>query len=324
MCSPACLSPAVASVCHSSAFIILSLARARSISAMVLSVTERIWLIEHVFRAQGKFTEQVKEDFATQFPDTEVPHRNAVNRLVTKFRDTGTVADAPRSGRPTILTEDKVEEVADVMANNPRTSVRRCQQAVDLSYGSVRTALKVNLSMKAYKISCVHKLHDDDTDKRLAYCRWFDNFIQTQGEGILDDTFYSDEAWFHLSGYVNSQNSRYWASENPHQYHETPLHSQKIGVWCAMSRRRIIGPLFFTETINSERYLDLIIDPFLAQLNRQEKQAGFFQQDGATAHTSRLSINRLREVFGERLISRNIWPPRSPDLTPPDFFFGVL
>jgi hypothetical protein len=25
------------------------------------------------------------------------------------------------------------------------------------------------------------------------------------------------------------------------------------------------------------------------------------------------------EIFGERVISRNVWPPRSPDLTPPDF-----
>jgi hypothetical protein len=28
----------------------------------------------------------------------------------------------------------------------------------------------------------------------------------------------------------------------------------------------------------------------------------------------------LNEFFGERVISRNLWPPRSPDLTPPDFY----
>ena len=26
------------------------------------------------------------------------------------------------------------------------------------------------------------------------------------------------------------------------------------------------------------------------------------------------------EVFGDRVISRGLWPPRSPDLTPPDFY----
>ena len=26
------------------------------------------------------------------------------------------------------------------------------------------------------------------------------------------------------------------------------------------------------------------------------------------------------EVFGDRVISHGLWPPRSPDLTPPDFY----
>jgi hypothetical protein len=28
----------------------------------------------------------------------------------------------------------------------------------------------------------------------------------------------------------------------------------------------------------------------------------------------------LRYVFGERIISKDIWPPRSPDLTPLDYY----
>jgi hypothetical protein len=38
----------------------------------------------------------------------------------------------------------------------------------------------------------------------------------------LDYTWFSDEAWFHLSGYVNSQNTRLCASENPHALFEEP------------------------------------------------------------------------------------------------------
>jgi hypothetical protein len=29
----------------------------------------------------------------------------------------------------------------------------------------------------------------------------------------------------------------------------------------------------------------------------------------------------LDDVFADRIISKTIWPPRSPDLSPPDFFF---
>ena len=48
------------------------------------------------------------------------------------------------------------------------------------------------------------------------------------------------------------------------------------------------------------------------------------KQDGATAHTSRVSMSVLRERFPERLISIRgdlEWPARSPDLSPCDFFF---
>jgi hypothetical protein len=47
---------------------------------------------------------------------------------------------------------------------------------------------------------------------------------------------FTDEAWIHLSGFVNLQNSGLWSSENPHAFLESPLHAQKIGVWIGISR----------------------------------------------------------------------------------------
>jgi hypothetical protein len=41
----------------------------------------------------------------------------------------------------------------------------------------------------------------------------------------------SDEAHFHLSGYINKQNFRYWSDNNPMQLHEKPFHSEKVTVW---------------------------------------------------------------------------------------------
>jgi hypothetical protein len=65
--------------------------------------------------------------------------------------------------------------------------------------------------------------------------------------------FYTDEAWCHLSGYVNSQNNRYWSAENQHSVHKVPFHDVKIGVWCAISAHRIIGPVFFRELTEEEK-----------------------------------------------------------------------
>ncbi|GFW25251.1 transposable element Tc3 transposase [Trichonephila clavipes] len=49
----------------------------------------------------------------------------------------------------------------------------------------------------------------------------------------------------------------------------------------------------------------------------------WFQQDGATCHTARATIDLLKDTFGDRLISRFgpvNWPPRSCDLIPLDYF----
>jgi hypothetical protein len=67
------------------------------------------------------------------------------------------------------------------------------------------------------------------------------------------------------------------------------------------------------------------IDQFVATLTEEEVFHGWFQQDNAPAHTAQATLQQLQMYFGERVISRGLWPTRSPDLTPPDYFlWGFL
>jgi hypothetical protein len=60
--------------------------------------------------------------------------------------------------------------------------------------------------------------------------------------------FFTDEAWFYMNGRVNTQNDRYWSTENPHLLHEISHHDVKVGVWCALNARRIIDlRVFWTQ-----------------------------------------------------------------------------
>ena len=54
----------------------------------------------------------------------------------------------------------------------------------------------------------------------------------------------SDEAHFHLVGYVNEQNCRILGSENPIMIIEKPLYLQRVTVWCSFWAEWIIGPHF--------------------------------------------------------------------------------
>ncbi|GFV12265.1 hypothetical protein TNCV_1537611 [Trichonephila clavipes] len=52
---------------------------------------------------------------------------------------------------------------------------------------------------------------------------------------LIDHNFQlGDEVHFWLNGYVNKQNCRIWSEANPQVYVETPLHPEKLTVWCAL------------------------------------------------------------------------------------------
>jgi hypothetical protein len=138
----------------------------------------------------------------------------------------------------------------------------------------------------------------------------------------------SDEAHFHLSGYVNKQNFLYWAANNPRQLHERSLHSKHVTVWCAVADFGPIGPYFFKEdvetvTVTSGSYVQMLRIFLEPKLKERGNPAVWFQHDDGTAHTARGSMGVLRKMFPRRLISLRgdiPWPARSPDLAACDFF----
>ncbi len=73
-----------------------------------------------------------------------------------------------------------------------------------------------------------------------------------------------------------------------------------------------------------ENHGEMISNFFIPELlqSGMDMSEQYFQQDGATPHTARESVQLLRTHFDNQLITNPHWPPRSPDLTPPDFFCG--
>jgi ribonucleotide reductase beta subunit family protein with ferritin-like domain len=95
--------------------------------------------------------------------------------------------------------------------------------------------------------------------------------------------------------------------------------TRNLGVWVAVSRWRIVGPLFFEETVKSKRYCSMLHD-FFSVLEEDEITYSWFQQLGATAYTANNFMKLLNEIFREHVISRNLWSPCLSDLTPPYFY----
>ncbi|GFW39052.1 uncharacterized protein TNCV_1830441 [Trichonephila clavipes] len=76
-------------------------------------------------------------------------------------------------------------------------------------------------------------IHQNDHQARRRFVEWAQNEI-TVVPDFHKRILFSDEAHFWLNDYVNKQNCRIWSEANPQVYVETPLHPEKLTVWCAL------------------------------------------------------------------------------------------
>lgn len=292
-----------------------------------MEIAERVELVE-LYYINGCSVTQCLRKFRAVHGIHAGPSEQAVRNLVKKFKETGSLHDAPRSGGPrTARTEQNITAVAMDVAANPSTSIRRRAQGLGLSRATLHRILIEDLGMHAYKIQLTQQLKPADHRKRRDFVKWFKSRRQGNPD-FPTKVVYSDEAHFYLNGTVNKQNCRIWATENPHAIHQQPLHDSKTTVWCGFWAGGVIGPFFFDETVNGDRYREMLTKFLWPKLNELDLDNMWFQQDGATSHTARDTIELLKQMFGERVISKNAdvpWPPRSCDLTPLDFFlWGFL
>ncbi|GFX99999.1 hypothetical protein TNCV_1340981 [Trichonephila clavipes] len=76
-------------------------------------------------------------------------------------------------------------------------------------------------------------LHFKYDQARRRFVEWAQNEIAVVPD-FHKRILFSDEAHFWLNGYVNKQNCRIWSEVDPQVYVETPLHPEKLTVWCAL------------------------------------------------------------------------------------------
>lgn len=253
----------------------------------------------------------------------------AISKLIQKFETTFSLHDMPKPGRPSTIDADKVDAVKQShlnQANNNnigKSSLKQCERDTGICYSTVRKITKEHLNYKKFKPRFVHELQDGDPDHRLEFVDLF----FTRLLPVLDDILWTDEAHFHLSGELSTLSGYLWAPENPNMTISRPLHSQRMTVAVAFSSKFLLPPYFFPygQPIRKEQYVEMVRDHIIPNLKAKRKfRKTYFMQDGATPHTARYTIDFLKDNFGDRVISRTFdlfWPPRSPDLTPCDFWF---
>lgn len=299
--------------------------------APTLSLQDKIELVL-ICGDHYRSTREAAEIFNGRHPGRNVCF-TAVAKVLKKFKNTGSVENryikTPHT-RPVTSKEENVYNVVLNVTETPRVSTRVISDNTEVTKTSVRRILKKN-NFRPYKPKFVQVLRDRDYDARFDFCAWYQGMLE-ENRNFSRNVLFSDEATFSSNGVVSSQNCRWWADHNPNFIIEAKdQYSFKVNVWCGILNDRLVGPFFFRQNLNSERYLTFLkteISSFVDNLPLRQSISLFFQQDGASIHSTRAVQRWLNNEFDGQWIGRysnNPWPARSPDLTPCDFFlWGYL
>lgn len=256
--------------------------------------------------------------------DEEPPEARVIKQWASKLFETGSICDRQRSGRPN-ERGDAIEYVRREIAENPKTSVRRLSAELDIKRSTIHNILRDDLKLKPFKPTKVQFLTLDDHQSRVECCQSI--LMKYRSKKQKASLFFSDECAIYAS--TKATNIVMWSSENPHFWDQVLLHPPSVMIWAAMSEEHLIGPFFIDGRINADRYIQILRDEFIPELQRRGlMQTCHLQQDGAPPHTSMRTREFLNENFPNRWVGKYgpiPWPARSPDLTSPDnALWGII
>ena len=271
---------------------------------------------------------EARRIYQQRYPLRHIPSHPTFQEVDRRLRETG-FFKPPKSGsgRPrTVRSQNNEEAILQAVKNNPRVSTRRISRSLGVNHVSVWQTLKQEL-LYPYHLQKVHHLRlATDCRPRTQFSQWLlheDNL----NPDFIGKIMFTDEACFTRDGILNLHNVHEWSIENPHGIHfRNHQFGFSINVWSGIVGDCFIGPFRLPHRLNGESYLNFLqnnLKELLEDVPLHVIRNMYFMHDGAPAHFSHIVRNYLTGWFGNRWIGRGgpvTWPPRSPDLTPLDFY----
>lgn len=291
---------------------------------MLYELSEKIEMVL-LFGETGRNVEEAILAYARRFPDKNTPSRKTFFRVIKQLKETGNVQSRPKTRRRTTTDELNETAVLAAISYDPHVSSRVLEADSGISRRSILRITKRN-KLHPYHISLHQELHGDDFVNRTAFCNWAQGKIREDPNFFLAVLF-SDESSFTNHGNVNRHNMHYWATENPHWIRQVERQRPwSLNVWGGILGVQVVGPFLVEGALTGQKYRDFLTNTLpllLEDVSLELRQRMWLQHDGCPAHYSRLARAILDESYQDRWIGRGgpvPWPPRSPDLTSPDFF----
>ena len=262
-----------------------------------------------------------------------------VQTLLEKIDKTGSIERKEGSGRPkTARTDENIEAVNElVLSQEGEPGTHKTPAEISLELGipesSVRRIVDNDLELRPLKKKKVQRLTEADIEKRLNRSKYL---LRLYTPAVMETAFFSDEKIFKVRQQYNVQNDRVYVPKDTLKKDvdpekllcEQPGFPMSIMVSVAISKAGKTN-IFFVDPgtkVNAVYYCDVLLKNMIPKMNRLAKRTEYlFMQDGARAHTAKLSLNMLAHQKYLKLLQPSKWPPNSPDLNPVDYcVWGML
>ncbi|GBN16286.1 hypothetical protein AVEN_66613-1 [Araneus ventricosus] len=181
------------------------------------SIEQRVFLVLEYHRIEHSPT-ATRRSFQKQFNVPKGPDAKNIFKPFAKFERTGSV-DYNRVGnvgpRQTVVTSENVAKVYGIVQQIPRNTVLRIASETGLKRSSTQKILRNSLRMFPYKIKSHQAIPIKVVRQRFDFENEILTMIDNEGFHVVC-IWFTDEAHFHLNGFLNKRNWRFGSSVNPH------------------------------------------------------------------------------------------------------------
>lgn len=248
----------------------------------------------------GKSQRQIASDFGIS--------RRSVQYILKKFKNYGSVADHPRSGRPRILSRRHERRVVLASKKDATMTARRLQTEAKVNLlVSIDTVKRILRRHGLYGRIALKKplLNKKQIKNRLQWCRQRLSWNSDMWRNVI----FSDECKLDLRPNRRLYIRRSIGSRLRAKYiRQTTKFSHSMMIWGAIrgDGNRVL--VRCKKNVDSSEYQRVLNDA----LPHIYSPGNVLQQDGAPAHTSS-STARYFEENNIRVLRP--WPAQSPDLS---------